>query len=121
MIATLQVVDGQAAYYDELPRTIRGLHDYMGYPDFIDPDGKFARRADGTVILGFGKYKSRPLEAVARNDPGFLEWMLRSDFSEEAKAVARGALDTLSKGANKSHRGSTAVRTTSRNHTRGHS
>ena len=92
VLAALLVLDGQALRYDDLPRTVSELHGQMGYPDVVDPDGKFVRREDGAIVFAFSDHAGRSLDEVARSDPGFLEWMLKKDFSDEAKAVAREAL-----------------------------
>ena len=93
VLAALLVLDGQAERYGDLPRTIPELHDHMEYPDIVDPDGKFVRREDGVIVFAFGKYRDDPVDEVAENDAGYLEWVLRSDFSDEARRVARAALD----------------------------
>jgi DNA polymerase-3 subunit epsilon len=94
-LATLLVLDGQTERYDDLPRTIPELHAHMEYPDIVDPDGKFVRREDGVIVFAFKPHTDRPVDEVAQTDPGFLLWMLSKDFSDEAKAVAREALDRL--------------------------
>ena len=95
VLAALLVVEGQLERYDDLPRTVPELHALMEYPDIVDPDGKFVRRDDGVVVFAFGPHNDRTLEDVARMDPGFLEWMLKKDFTEEAKAVARETLERM--------------------------
>jgi DNA polymerase III subunit epsilon len=90
--AALLVLDSQVERYENLPRTIPELHDAMEYPDILDPEGKFVRREDGVIVFAFKPHTDRPVDEVARTDPSFLEWMLRRDFSDEAKAVAREAL-----------------------------
>jgi DNA polymerase III subunit epsilon len=92
VMTALLVLDGQADRYQVLPRSIAELHQYMEYPEILDPDGKFVRRDDGVVVLAFGKYNGEPLVDVARSDRAYLEWIVRSDFSAEAKAIARAAL-----------------------------
>jgi DNA polymerase-3 subunit epsilon len=94
-LAAMMVLDGQFARYEDLPRTVPELHKAMEYPDIVDPDGKFVRREDGVIIFAFGRrHKDDPVDDVARTDPGYLEWMLNdNDFSDEAKAVARDALE----------------------------
>ena len=93
VLAALLVLDGQAERYDELPRTIPELHDYMGYPEVVDPEGKFVRRRDGVIVFAFGKHRDEPVDEVARTAPDYLDWVLRGNFSEEAKAVAQAAID----------------------------
>jgi DNA polymerase-3 subunit epsilon len=93
VLAALLVLDGQAERYDDMPRTVPELHIHMEYPDIIDPDGKFVRREDGLIVFTFGPHIDRPLDDVARTDLGFLEWMLKKDFTDEVKAVVREAIE----------------------------
>jgi DNA polymerase III subunit epsilon len=92
VLAALLVLDGQAERYDDLPRSIADLHQYMEYPDILDPDGKFVRRDDGLIVFAFGKYSGEPVNDVARTDRPYLEWIVNKDFSNEAKSIAREAL-----------------------------
>ncbi|WP_165227485.1 3'-5' exonuclease [Aquisphaera insulae] len=92
VLAALRVLEAQVERYEDLPLTVSGLHRTMGYPDVVDPDGKFVRDETGTVVFGFGKHLGKPVGEVAKTDPSFLDWMLGRDFNEEAKDVARLAL-----------------------------
>jgi len=92
VLAALLVLDSQVKHYEDLPRTIPELHDAMEYPDIVDPDGKFVRREDGVIVFTFSDHSGRAVDEVARTDPGFLEWLLKKDFTDEAKTVAREAL-----------------------------
>jgi DNA polymerase-3 subunit epsilon len=93
VLAALMVLEGQIERYGDLPRSIPALHEAMGYPNVVDPDGKFVRGEGGTIVFAFSDHGGKSVDEVARTDPGFLEWMLRKDFSEEAKTVAREALE----------------------------
>jgi DNA polymerase-3 subunit epsilon len=93
VVAAMMVLDGQAERYEDLPRTVPELHKAMEYPDIVDPDGKFVRREGGAIIFTFKPHTGRTVDEVALTDPGFLHWILRKDFSDEAKAVAREALE----------------------------
>jgi DNA polymerase-3 subunit epsilon len=95
VLAAMRVLDGQANRYDGLPRTVPELHVYMEYPDIVDPDGKFVREEGGVIVFAFSDHAGKPVDEVARTDPGFLEWMLRRDFSDKVKSVAREALRNL--------------------------
>jgi DNA polymerase-3 subunit epsilon len=90
--AALLVLDGQAERYVDLPRTIPELHAHMEDPNVVERDGEFVRREDGVIVFAFSEHSGRALDDVAKTDPGFLEWMLKKDFSEEAKSVFRQAL-----------------------------
>ena len=93
VLAALLVLDSQVERYEDLPRTIPELHDAMEYPDIVDPDGKFVRRGDGVIVFNFSEHSGKAVDDVARTEPSFLEWMIKKDFSDEAKGVAREALE----------------------------
>jgi len=47
----------------------------------------------GRTVLGFGKYKWRALSDVAREDQGYLQWLLSSDVPEHVKTACRQELE----------------------------
>ena len=91
--ATVSVLLGQLAKHPELPREMAGLAEFSAArdADFIDSEGRFKFSGD-EAVLNFGKNSGRRLRDLAGEDPGFLRWMLRSDFSEEVKEIVRKAL-----------------------------
>jgi DNA polymerase-3 subunit epsilon len=91
VLATAEVLDAMVGRYSDLPRTIGGLHKHLLDPNAVDCAGRFVRE-EGQVRFTFGKHRGETLEAVARTDAGYLEWMLTSTFLDDAKALARDAL-----------------------------
>ena len=91
--ATVAVLVAQLHTYPDLPRTIDGLHQWLNPtdPNRIDADGKLIWR-DGVASVAFGAQAGTSLADLAANDRGFLEWVLRKDFSDEVKALVRDAL-----------------------------
>ena len=91
--ATLAVLAAQLKAYPDVPRTVDALGDWLNPPDpnRIDADGKLVWR-DGVATVGFGAQAGASLADLAANDRGFLEWILRKDFSDEVKAIVRDAL-----------------------------
>lgn len=59
--------------------------------DRVDSEGKFYWR-DGRAHFSFSKFRHQPLEKVMASDPGFLEWMMQADFSDEVKGIVKDAL-----------------------------
>lgn len=59
--------------------------------DAVDPEGKFRWRGE-EVIVGFGKNNGVPLRQIATENPDFLRWIMRADFSREVKEIAQNAL-----------------------------
>jgi len=94
VLATYEVLKGELAKYNELPRDISKLHEFCNPedPDAIDPKGRF-RWQEEEVVIGFGKKAGLTLKEIARKEPDYLRWMIRKDFSPQAKAVAQAALE----------------------------
>ena len=91
--ATVAVLVAQLKAYPDVPQTVVDLHDWL-YPidpNRIDADGKLVWR-DGDATVAFGAQAGTSLVDLAANDRGFLEWVLRKDFSDDVKAIVRDAL-----------------------------
>jgi DNA polymerase-3 subunit epsilon len=93
--ASAEILDAQLEYHDDLPNDLKGLHQFCCYPDevnWIDQDGKLIWIND-EVAINFGKkYKGVLLKDISNTDPGFLEWILRQDFSEKVVEMVSKAL-----------------------------
>ncbi len=91
--ATLEVLAGQLARHGELPRDLAALAEFSDNrrPDSIDASGRF-RWAGDDAVINFGKNYGRKLRDISENDPGFLRWIIRSDFPDEVKKIASDAL-----------------------------
>lgn len=90
--ATHRVLEAQLERYDDLPRDVDSLDAWLrgARADAVDRDGKFVWR-DGEAVFGFGKHNGEPLKQVVRSAPGYLDWILQSDFPSEAKEIVRAA------------------------------
>jgi len=91
--ATLEVLNAQLAKYNETRDWdfINKIHKPAGNR-FVDNNRKFYWR-DGEAYFSFSKHRDTSLKQVAQNDPGFLRWILDSDFSDETKNIVRNALE----------------------------
>ena len=91
--ATVSVLFGQLAKHPELPREMAGLAEFSAArdADFVDSEGRL-KFSGSEVVVNFGKNSGRRLRDLAVEDPGFLRWMLRSDFSDEVKNIIQKAL-----------------------------
>lgn len=91
--ATAEVLEAQLARYEELPGSLEALDHWLHprRPGAVDRSGKFLWR-DGEVVFGFGKNQGRTLKEVAAGDQGYLQWIVRSDFPEDARMVVKDAL-----------------------------
>jgi DNA polymerase-3 subunit epsilon len=90
-LATAEVLDAMLHRYDDLPRTVAELHRHFMDPNAVDADRRFVRK-DGEIQFNFGKKRGQPVDAVARIDPEYLQWMLGQNFADDTKAIVQGAL-----------------------------
>jgi len=92
--ATLEVLEAQVVRYGagEDALTALAQFGYRERSEFYDADRKF-RWWNGELYMMFGKYaRKESVREVARKDPGYLEWMLGKDFSEDIKLLVGNAL-----------------------------
>jgi len=92
--ATAKVLAAMLDRYDDLPRSVRDLHDRFGDPGAVDLGERFSR-TEGEIRFRFGKYRGQPLDAVAQSNPDYLEWMLSQDFGSDTKKVVAKALEKV--------------------------
>lgn len=85
--ATARVLKAQIMRYG-LPEDPAALAALCRNPDEIDRAGRF-RFQNGVPCINFGKHRGTALQSV---DRGYLEWMLKSDFPDDTKAICREAL-----------------------------
>ena len=103
-LATVAVFEAELDYYSRLPkeeipegvefaRDLDVIHKLSNpvVPGAIDPEGKFRWKGDEAVV-GFGRNSGIPLRQIATENPEFLRWIIRSDFSKEVKQIAQNAL-----------------------------
>jgi DNA polymerase-3 subunit epsilon len=93
ILATIDVLEGQLAKYPDLPKDILSLHEFCGARDSanIDGTGKF-KWQNNEAVIGFGRNAGTSLKKMAVDNPGFLRWIINSDFPDDAKEVANNAL-----------------------------
>ena len=91
--AAFEVLLGQLAKHPELPGDIAGLSEFSDLtdPDAVDKQCRFKWSGD-EVVVNFGKNSGRTLKEISENDPGFLRWIIRSDFPDDVKEIASNAL-----------------------------
>ncbi len=91
--ATADVLLAQIERYPDLPATVAALDAFTdpAPPGAVDRTGKFVLR-EGVVVFAFGRHRGRALDEVARSQRDYLEWLLKQDFPDDARALVEGAL-----------------------------
>lgn len=87
-LAALEVFDAQVGRYG-LPPTPAELRAAFGGGDVA---GRFALDPHDEVVFAFGKHRGRRLDEVARDDPGYLRWMLGQTFLDDVQSLVHAAL-----------------------------
>lgn len=92
-IAAADILLAQVERYGDLPTDVQALHDFCHptQPDWVDPDGRLLWR-EGKAVIGFGKHREKSLESLAKNNPGYLRWILTASFSDAVVAIVEAAL-----------------------------
>ena len=93
-LATVRVLEGQFMKYSDLPRNLDELDKYCNLrdPSWADRDGKL-RWQNREIAINFGKNKGKLVNDLARADPGFLKWILKSDFASDTKDMISKILE----------------------------
>ncbi|MBL7058030.1 3'-5' exonuclease [Patescibacteria group bacterium] len=88
---TLEVLVGQLNKYKDMQNweNVKNIHTESD-SRFVDSERKFYWR-DGVAYFAFSKFKDQPLENIAKLEPGFMNWILNADFTEETKDIIRKA------------------------------
>ena len=94
VLGSLEVLAAQLERYPDLPTEIGGL-DLLSAPvrpdpSWLDPDGVLMWHSD-SACLNVGKHKGVPLASVLATDPGYIDWMLGSTFSDQVKEILSDA------------------------------
>jgi len=93
--AAADVLEGQLEAYGDLPRDVYGLCAlcYQTQDNYIDAEGKFIW-SEGEVVCNFGKkHMGHKLKDILIEDPDYLEWIARSDFSPGVKELIINAIN----------------------------
>ena len=85
VIATQEVFEAQLDKYDALPKDIDELNiSTRNDLNQIDTANRLSL-IDGKPAINFGKYKGHLVEDVLKKDPGYYNWIMRSDFNLHTK------------------------------------
>lgn len=92
--ATLEILKAQLKKYDDLPKDVSSIDEWIAPHDPLNADrqGMF-RWKDGEWKINFGKKRGESLRRIMINEPNFLKWMVKGDFDADARMIAADALE----------------------------
>jgi DNA polymerase-3 subunit epsilon len=94
-IATLKVIEGQLAMYEDLPRDVAGLDEYSNPkdPTWADRSGRLKWNSDGELIVNFSKKKGLTVKQLLTQEKSFLKWIVKNDFPKDMRTIISDILD----------------------------
>lgn len=102
--ATIDVFEGQLKHYadkdylnDEgevviekpLSQDIATIDKFCRDESSLDVTNRLKLNEDGIAVFNFGKYQGKPVGEVCANDPGFYNWLLNKDFTQQVKQMVK--------------------------------
>jgi DNA polymerase-3 subunit epsilon len=84
-IATYEVLKAQIERYKEIGNDMESLHKISGQSNLVDLAGRIVLNDKGQEVFNFGKHKGKMVSYVFKNEPGYHQWMMDSDFSLDTK------------------------------------
>jgi len=84
-MATVEVLLAQMERYTDLPEDIDALSEFASNNRQVDFCGRLIYDDQNREVINFGKYKGRLAEEVLRQDPGYLAWIMKGDFTKNTK------------------------------------
>ena len=84
--ATEEVISAQLQRYEALPKDLDALHE-LSWPGWLCDGGQF-KMIDGVAVCQFGKWRGVAMKKI---DVSYYDWLLKSDFPADVKALAAQA------------------------------
>ena len=85
--ATYQVLKGQLDKYDDLQNDTDFLAKFSSHKKQVDFAGRIVYNSKGEEVFNFGKNKGKTVESVLETQPGYYDWIMKSNFPLYTKKV----------------------------------
>ena len=86
-LATFEVLEAQIEKYSELENDVDFLSDFSSRNKSVDLAGFIIYNKDNIPCFSFGKHKGKTVDYIIENEPGYLGWILNSDFPMYTKKI----------------------------------
>jgi DNA polymerase III subunit epsilon len=94
MDVAIEILAKQLEEYSEIrDRKFINNINLTGTEDLFWDSGNKFYWINGEAYFDFSKYKDKTISQVAKEDPKFLSWVLKSNFSPETKSIVKMALN----------------------------
>ena len=86
-LATFEVLEAQIEKYSEIENNVDFLSDFSSRNKSVDLAGFIIYNKDNIPCFSFGKHKGKTVDFIIENEPGYLGWILNSDFPMYTKKI----------------------------------
>jgi DNA polymerase-3 subunit epsilon len=86
-LATFEILEAQIEKYSELENNVDFLSDFSSRNKSVDLAGFIIYNKDNIPCFSFGKHKGKTVDFIIENEPGYLGWILNSDFPMYTKKI----------------------------------
>ena len=86
-LATFEVLEAQIEKYSELENNVDFLSDFSSLNKSVDLAGFIIYNKENIPCFSFGKHKGKTVDFIIENEPGYLGWILNSDFPMYTKKI----------------------------------
>ena len=84
--ATLEVLEAQLdRYADTLKNNVAFLAEFSRRNRNVDLAGRIVYNDQNVETINFGKSRGRPVAEVLQRDPGYFNWVMQGDFTQNTK------------------------------------
>jgi len=92
--ATLDVLKAQMEKYEDLPKTLAEMDEFLDPHDPLNADrrGMF-RWQNGELYVNFGQKKGTKLSDMLAREKKWLSWFIKSDFPADARMIVNDLLE----------------------------
>lgn len=94
--ATYEILLAQVDKYEDIGNSVNALSEYSTHGKRADFAGFILMNEENQEIFSFGKYKSRTVEEVLNENPGYYNWIQNADFPLYTKKVLKQIKERMS-------------------------
>lgn len=94
--ATYEILLAQVDKYEDIGNSVDELSEYSTHGKRADFAGFILMNEENQEIFSFGKYKSRTVEEVLDENPGYYNWIQNADFPLYTKKVLKQIKERMS-------------------------
>lgn len=93
--ATMEVLLAQIARYPDIGNDVERLSEFSAMNKAVDFLGRLVYDDRGREVINFGKHKGRLAEEVLAEEPGYYDWIMKSDFAASTQKAFTAVMERV--------------------------